>query len=58
MPASCGSTGEAEAELQAHRQPGPYRETLSQKSVISKRKRKSIFKNDLGSCFTRQERTQ
>lgn len=52
MPASCASTGEAEAGLQAHHQPELYRETLSQKSVISKRKRKSMFKNDLGSCST------
>lgn len=42
MPASCASSGEAEPELQAHHQPELYRETLSQKSVISKRKRKSI----------------
>lgn len=38
MPASCASSGEAEPELQAHHQPELYRETLSQKSVISKRK--------------------
>lgn len=52
MPASCASPAEAEAELQAHQQPELYRETLSQRSVISKRKRKSLFIKDPGPCPT------